>query len=107
MNDTNIIFNDLNKIKDKVKLLLVEHPSTKDNDNELVCWFWYYESKNESKDFSFRDFLTEYKNNNYTNSDNITRVRRKLQEKEINLRGKTYNKRQNICSDLKNKIHKL
>ncbi len=63
--------------------------------------------KNESKDFSFRDFLTEYKNNNYTNSDNITRVRRKLQEKEINLRGKTYNKRQNICSDLKNKIHKL
>jgi len=107
MNNTNIIFNDLNKIKDKVKLLLVEHPSTKDNDNELVCWFWYYESKNENKDFSFRDFLTEYKNNNYTNSDNITRVRRKLQEKEINLRGKTYNKRQNICSDLKNKIHKL
>ena len=59
MNDTNIIFNDLNKIKDKVRLLLVEHPSTKDNDNELVCWFWYYESKKiDELDFSFRDFLT-------------------------------------------------
>jgi len=103
----NIIFNDYKRIKEKVKLLLVEHPSTKDNDNELVCWFWYYESKNENKNFSFLDFLTQYKNNNFTNSDNITRVRRKLQEQYPSLRGKTYNKRQNICSDLKNKIHKL
>ena len=108
MKEETIYFNSLKKIKEKVKHLLVEHPKTRDNDNELVCWFWYYESKKINElDFTFRDFLTQYKNNNFTNSDNITRVRRKLQELDPGLRGENYNKRHKSAEYIKNNIKEL
>ena len=80
MKEETIYFNSLKKIKDKVKHLLIKHPKTRDNDNELVCWFWYYECTEVNfhhKDFmpnklSMLNFLSQYKKGLYTNSDNAT-----------------------------------
>lgn len=115
MKEETIYFNSLKKIKDKVKHLLIKHPKTRDNDNELVCWFWYYECTEVNfhhKDFmpnklSMLNFLSQYKKGLYTNSDNITRVRRKLQELDPGLRGENYKKRHESANYIKNNIKKL
>ena len=52
-------------------------------------------------------FLTDFANGKFPFPDTITRVRRRLQEKEPELRGENYKKRHQHDDDVKKSIHKL
>lgn len=53
------------------------------------------------KKLSAVDFMHFYAEGKLTNTDTITRIRRKLQETSPNLRGKKYEKRQARQKDVK------
>lgn len=83
--------------------LLTKYPTLRDDDRSLCCNTWIRELETRDIDFediNARDFLTLYKNKALTNSDTITRLRRKLQEEHPSLRGFRYNERQNRITDV-------
>ena len=91
------------KQKDIVTKLLNEYPELRDNDSRLVANVWLHELQglelNHNK-ISAGKFLHLYATGQLTASDSITRLRRKLQEENIELRGEKYNKRQNRVTNV-------
>jgi hypothetical protein len=80
----------------QVAYYLHHKESLRDDDKLLVANIWYQEllDKNiDSKKFSAFDFLQMYADDTLTNSDIITRARRKVQEENPQLRGKNWAKR--------------
>ena len=85
------------KTKEQVEKLLIKSPHLKDNDNKLICSFWYYEMKLKGMNpdnMSCMQFMNLIADNKLTNSKTIRRYRAKLQEENIFLRGKLYIERQ-------------
>lgn len=90
------------KTKDKVKKLLEKNSKLRDDDNKLQATYWYYELKAKGEDLegaSMLAYLTMYANGELTNAESIRRMRAKLQEEYIELRGEKYNKRHKIIQD--------
>ena len=89
-------------LTDRIEGLLISYPQLRDDDRRLVANVWHYEMKHDK---SISDFLTAYANNQLSNSDNITRIRRKLQEEKPELRGSKWHERhdkeQQVITDLK------
>lgn len=84
-----------NKIVDTVKSILISYPKAKDNDRYINCAVWNRERLNLGIT-TLDEFFHAYSDGKLTNHDTITRVRRKLQEEFPELRGTSYNKRQNL-----------
>jgi hypothetical protein len=80
------------QITHRVMTLLKQHPHLRDSDEKLVANVWHNEIGNPSAISAFA-MLELYANGKLTNSDYITRVRRKLQEEYPELRGKLYKER--------------
>lgn len=94
------------KVKDKVKQLLLENPSNRDSDSKLIANYWYYELNKKGVDLhqlSAFDLLKYYADSRLTNAESIRRMRAKLQEQHIELRGKKYNLRK---TTIQNKVRK-
>ena len=94
------------KVKDKVKQLLLDNPSNRDSDSKLIANYWYYELHKKGVDLhelSAFDLLKYYADSRLTNAESIRRMRAKLQEQYIELRGKKYNLRK---TTIQNKVRK-
>lgn len=87
-------------VKPSVKNLLTKFSSLRDSDRLLVAELW----KQELKALKTNDLLMMLKAGKLTSYDSITRVRRKVQEENKNLRGKLYKERKAIGKQVKMNI---
>lgn len=89
----------LTNLKDKIEGLLRCHTHLRDDDMRLTANIWHYEMKGKS------DFLTAYANKDLTMADTITRLRRKIQEDNPDLRGtkweERHEKEEKVIKDLR------
>ena len=91
----------LKNTKETVDGYLRNYPHTRDSDEKLIANIWAVEAcrlfdlrdTSQLQDISASDFLAELSNGKFTSSEAITRCRRKLQEENPELRGKTYAER--------------
>jgi hypothetical protein len=77
--------------------LLTQYPTFRDSDEQLVAWIWGLEMNAKgysTGDFPTQKFLRILADGQLTSSDSITRMRRRIQEEFIELRGEKYSKRQ-------------
>jgi hypothetical protein len=84
-------------IKNTVIELLTQYSDFKDNDNQLVAWFWKLEMEAHGyphQHYPTQTFFKLMAFGKLTSADTITRVRRLIQEETPELRGKKYNERQ-------------
>jgi len=104
-----MIVEKMKSIKNDVRELLIKYPQYKDSDSKLVSAFYYlkYGGKKVFENKTAMQFLTDFANGKFPFPDTITRVRRKLQESEPELRGENYKKRHQHDDDVKKSIHKL
>lgn len=83
---------DLQAIACKVYSILTDLPDSRDDDRILLSNIWLKESEGlDNKDF-FHHFLK----GNLSNPETITRIRRKLQEQHVQLRGEKWDVRHNL-----------
>ena len=93
--------------KQLVIQLLTQKPQMRDNDEYLVAWIWKLEL--ESKGYPTPNtpsqlFLKMLAEGQFTSSESITRMRRKVQEEFKELRGEKYNQRQANQSKIKKEL---
>jgi hypothetical protein len=102
-------FKNLKDKKQVVADILLRYNSTKDSDGALIATFYLNEvgGKDILKSMSAYDFLKILSEDKLTPASTIIRVRRKLQEDYINLRGKKYDERMNAGEDTRKKIKTL
>lgn len=82
---------------DTVKDLLTKFPHLADDDNKLVTVFWINQLKVQGFDVnesSATELLYTFSKGNLTKPDIVTRARRKVEEHNPSLRGKTWDARQ-------------
>lgn len=97
------------KIKEVIQDLLTKQDSLKDNDERLAANVLHQALKLLGKDpatLSAYSLLQLYADNKLPTVDYITRVRRKLQEENPNLRGVAYYKRKQKAETIKRNINK-
>ena len=83
-------------LETKVKSILETIPAARDNDHALVAAYWAAELKNGPvRVESAQGLLVTLASGGLTKYSSISRARRKIQEEHVNLRGKSYNIRQN------------
>jgi hypothetical protein len=90
------------KTKEVIKQLLLDKPHLRDNDNRLICTYWFMELKKKNIDpnkINALEFMQYYANSKLTNTETIRRQRAKLQEEHPELRGEAYNTRKGILQD--------
>jgi len=102
-------FKNLKDKKQVVADILLRYNSTKDSDGALIATFYLNEvgGKDILKSMSAYDFLKILSEDKLTPASTIIRVRRKLQEDYIDLRGKKYEERMNAGEDTRKKIKNL
>jgi hypothetical protein len=93
-----------NKLKDKVKKILIEKPATRDCDRLLTATIWFNEAKDKTAVWHLYAFFRNYVDGKLTLADSITRARRKLQEDHIELRGNNWYKRKLKAEDVRQEI---
>ena len=81
----------IKSIEPLVKQLLTQDRTLADCDERLVAIVWRHETQQHY--MSAEDFFRYYAQGKFTNSESITRCRRKLEELHPELRGKDYLKR--------------
>lgn len=84
----------IKKIKsnyDKVEWFLINKPFTRDSDLKLIAIWWRNEAVKQG--LYEEDFLEDFAKGKYTTPEAITRARRKVQELNPHLRGKSYKTR--------------
>jgi hypothetical protein len=94
--------------KEAVTYWLTAYPPSRDNDELLVGCIW---SRIIGKDrldvITSRQMLHMMANGELPSFDAITRMRRKIQETNIHLRGTTYLERQNRSLEVKQDINTI
>tara|TARA_R100001440_G_scaffold38976_1_gene58622 strand:- start:442 stop:747 length:306 start_codon:yes stop_codon:yes gene_type:complete len=88
----------------KIRIYLTLHPETRDCDRKLTTMVWKGEVDKYGTFVSIHNFFDLYKNSKLTNSDSITRVRRKLQEEDKTLRGQKWYIRKNLQEQYRQKV---
>lgn len=91
---------DLKVVACKVFSVLTDVPQSRDDDKVLLSEIW----QKESTASSVGDFFDELQSGKLSNAETITRMRRKLQEKHVPLRGEKWDVRHDMegvmCSQL-------
>ena len=83
-------------LHEKVEILLKKYPELKDNDRLLVNKMWDIELRKMNLDPKITNmnmFFSLYENGKLSDADLIKRARRKLQENNVELRGKSWKPR--------------
>ena len=78
----------------RVKEILTQQPSTRDNDRELIVEYWRTEQPQILKFTSAEVLLLNFINGSLSNPDDITRTRRLVQMHNPSLRGTKQQPRQ-------------
>ena len=100
----------VNKIKEMqvvVEDLLHQYAHYRDSDTRIIAHIWMRQlgGLENMKSISLYDFFQLWiENKNIVSPDTITRARRKVQEENVDLRGKTYKKRKKQAKDVKKNI---
>jgi len=96
----------MNTTKDRVQDLLERFPHLKDDDFKLISTYWLTETGGRSynQERTAYDFLQQYAAGNLTSAESIRRVRQKLQEENVSLRGINYQNRQELGEEIKKSI---
>lgn len=91
---------DLRHIAYKVYAVLTDLPETRDNDRILLAYIW----AKESRAGTVEEFLTELVEGDLTHFESIRRIRQKIQEQHVALRGEKYESRHGyegaVCEQL-------
>lgn len=94
----------LKQIGPRVKRVLQDNPTTRDNDNKLTAIIWHQELKEKGHDpnlLSAQGFLKMYYEGKLTNAESIRRKRADLQKNYPELRGEMYEKRRAKQDEIK------
>lgn len=83
------LFKNFKTVKAKVKWLLEKDERTRDKDELLIATYWYYELGSDDR-MLVKDFLRDYSQGKFTSAETIRRVRQKLQEEVVALRGHNF-----------------
>jgi hypothetical protein len=99
----------MKKHKDKVKELLEEYEDYRDDDLRLISAFYFqnYGKHSTFQNITGMDFLMNFSKGVYLPPDQITRIRRKLQEQNPHLRGKKYYERHKSEQETREQIIEL
>ena len=98
-----------NKISNLVNIvtrLLTIKSDLRDSDRRLICNIWWKSVTNPEL-LTFKDFIKLYIKGKVPESDSITRCRRKVQEENKTLRGKSWNLRHGLENVVKEEIREL
>jgi hypothetical protein len=100
----------INKIKEMqvvVQDLLQQYEHYRDSDTRVIAHIWMRQlgGLEKMKSISLYDFLQIWiENKNIVSPDTITRARRKVQEENVSLRGKSYKQRKEQSKKVKENI---
>ena len=94
------------KLVDRVTGLLTAKSDLRDNDRRLICNIWWKSVSNPEL-LMFEDFINLYIDGEIPESDSITRCRRKVQEANKDLRGKSWDLRHGLDKIVKDEIKEL
>ena len=99
----------MSRLKDRIKLYLMSHPETRENNETLMSIIWQHEADKFAigADNIQVNPLVLLKQNKLTSWDSATRAKRKLQEEHPELRGQTYNLRKAKAKKVKNNLDNL
>ena len=97
------------KYEDEVKRLLEKNKHLRDSDMKLLSCVWYYQLKTLGQNpetMSAMSFMQMIADNKLANPSSIRRCRAKVQELNIDLRGKRYSNRKknqtiNVIKEIK------
>lgn len=92
---------------DIVTKILTEYPETRDSDYKLLSRFWLAEWEQKGNDRnkgSAKDFLIDLYNGNLTPPESVTRLRRKAQYENPELRGERYKERHEKQNPVKHSL---
>jgi hypothetical protein len=89
---------------DKVKALLVEDVRLQSSDRALMARIWKDEMK-AANDMPMDLFFTMFTSGQLSSYESITRARRKVQEKEVTLRGVNYKQRKKKAKKIARTVH--
>ena len=102
------MINQIKNIKAKVKQLLTDLPHLRDDDNKLIANIWHKQiGKEKIKDLTAFDFLVHISEGQLINPESIRRVRQKIQEQNVLLRGKSYKSRKKTGTEFRQQIHSV
>lgn len=100
----------IHSTKDKVTELLRLSQTYRDSDEKLVVRFWWDElahldtQEANRKTYSMVYFFEKYASGQITSADVITRARRKAQQENPDLRGKTWKERRSQQTQVRSYI---
>ena len=99
----------MKKHKEKVKELLEEYHEYRDDDLRLISAFYFqnYGKHATFQNMSGMEFLMNFSKGVYLSPDQITRIRRKLQEDFPHLRGTKYAQRHKSEIETREEIKEL
>ena len=97
----------LKSLKSEVKYLLQLKQKYRDNDALLVAGFYWHRQSQSLLTLSASEFLELLINGALPFPDTITRLRRKIQQQNPELRGENYYKRKALESEIREGIHAL
>ena len=93
-------------LSDQVIKLLKKKSHLRDNDRRLICNIWWKSVSNPEL-LMFEDFINLYIEGKVPESDSITRCRRKVQEENEELRGKSWDLRHGLEDIIKEEIKEI
>jgi hypothetical protein len=104
-----MLFEQMKKIKDKVRFLLEKYPALRDSDTRLYATYVSFEigGKDVLSKMSGYALLTEIAKGEITHFESIRRCRSKLQEQDVSLRGEKYDERKRGGDDMRGNIKDL
>ena len=94
------------KLVDRVTRLLTVKSDLRDNDRRLTCNIWWKSVSNPEL-LMFEDFIALYIKGKVPESDSITRCRRKVQEENQELRGKSWDLRHGLEDAEKEELREI
>jgi hypothetical protein len=102
------MINKMKNLKPKVEEILRKNMRCRDSDSILYSTLLYFEIGAERlKSMSGYELLGVIAEDRYPSYDTIARVRRKLQNEDETLRGKSYNERHNLEAEVRTNISSL
>lgn len=84
---------DFKRVAVSVYGTLIENPKCRDDDRQLMATIW----KKETKAKTFDEFISELLGGELTNFESASRMRRKIQERNKDLRGDNYENRKKMA----------
>ena len=94
------------EVKPIVEKFLTIDARTRDSDNLLIARIWYEQlGEDDAMKMTAFDMLKLMSEGKLMSTENIRRVRCKIQEESENLRGKTYKERHRLKNEIKSKIN--